>query len=265
MIVFDGKKFAKRNLESLPKDKGKTLVSILVGNDKASEIYTKLKQKAAKSVGCKMEVRRFNENVDVTSIIRIIEVLNKDESVDGIMVQLPLPGKIQNLKHKIQNSINREKDVDGMREDSDFVPATVKAVISIIQESLQFDGQARINKSKDKIVVVGGEGSVGKALIANLRMYELTNVRGVDIETQNLKSKIQNADVVISATGVPNLIKGDMVKDGVVVIDVGAPKGDVEFESVSKKAKFITPVPGGVGPVTVACLMENLVVGADSP
>lgn len=263
--IFDGREFARKKEQKLKREisalkkRGVTprLVSILVGNDPASTLYVSLKKKAAERIGCEMKIEKFSSVKSVNQLIQLIKKLNKDKKVHGIMVQLPLPKEIVNYKLSIVNSIALEKDVDGLRENSPFVPAAVRAVLQILDES-------RVKKlANPRTVVVGASGMVGRPLMKELKIknYEL---RGYDIKTKNLGAKTLKADILISATGVPELIKGDMVKNGAVVIDVGSPVGDVRSNEVVEKASFITPVPGGVGPVTISCLLENLVIAAEA-
>ncbi len=263
-IIFDGKKFAKEK-ESLLKEKisklktTPKLVSILVGNDEASVLYTNLKQKAAKRVGIKFEIKKFPSIVTRDTLIDLINKLNKDKSVNGIMVQLPLPNQLKIKTQGILNVIAKEKDIDGLTRNSPYVPATVKAVRGIIEyatKPLPYFGK--------RAVVLGAKGVVGKGVVTLLaRMgYKVTEC---DKNTRDLYAKLTGADLIISATGAPGLIKGEMIKEGFIAIDVGAPYGDFDFKSVVTRAGFITPVPGGVGPVTIVCLLENLVDSIESP
>lgn len=266
-IVFDGRAFAKEKEKDLRfkiadrvtafrlRKRGiiPKLASILVGDNAASELYLNLKKKAAERIGSVVEIHNFSENVKPGEVMSLIKKLNLDNSTHGIMIQLPLPRSLFLEAKRLIDAIDPEKDVDGMRDDSPFVAPVVKAVIEIVRQSeLRF----KIDDLR-KIVVVGSEGFVGRKLIKELRVNGF-RVKGYDIETSNLKHHTVNADILISATGIPDLIRGEMVKDGAVVIDVGSPKGDVNFAEVSQKASFITPVPGGVGPVTISCLLENL-------
>ncbi|HWA51641.1 MAG TPA: bifunctional 5,10-methylenetetrahydrofolate dehydrogenase/5,10-methenyltetrahydrofolate cyclohydrolase [Patescibacteria group bacterium] len=256
-IVFDGKKFAadkekvlKKEIASL-KNKPK-LVSILVGNDKASLLYTKLKQKAAIRVGAKFIIKKFPDKVTHTEIIKEIGKLNKDKKINGIMVQLPLPGKLKVKTRTIVNSIDKNKDVDGLRNKSQYKQATVKGIESILDfatKDLAYFGK--------RATVVGAKGIVGKGVVTMLeeRNYKVCIC---DKDTRDLYAKLTNADLVVSATGVPELIKGEMIKEGSIAIDVGSPKGDFDGK-VTERASFVTPVPGGVGPVTIVSLLENLV------
>lgn len=259
-IVFDGNSFAKVKEQQLTqkvftiKENRITpkLVSILVGDDPASILYTALKRKAAERIGAIMEVKILDSAISSEEIIEGIKKLNDDTSVHGIMIQMPLPAHLKPYRDEIVNSIKVEKDVDGLRENSNFIPATVKAVVLIMKEASKY--------LFDNVVVVGSSGMVGKPLVKLLKELEY-KVIGVDIDTPNLEEKTKKADLIISATGKAGLITPEMVKDGVVVIDVGSPKPDVELE-VAKKASFITPVPGGVGPVTIISLLDNLIIAS---
>lgn len=264
-IIFDGREFARDKEKLLSyevtklKKKGiiPKLASILVGDDPASVLYVNLKKKAAERVGAELQVIRLNRSTTAEEIIKTIQQYNSDNNVHGIMVQLPLPKSIINHQSLIINSIAPEKDIDGLREDSPFVPATVKAILTIIDEATRL---RRPSARRGKVCVVGAKGIVGKPLVKLLRKlsYKVTEC---DIDTMNYEQITMNSDILISATGVPNLIKGDMVKDGAIVIDVGSPKGDVD-PSAALRASFITPVPGGVGPVTIVSLLDNLVSAA---
>ncbi|KKQ95489.1 MAG: Bifunctional protein FolD [Candidatus Woesebacteria bacterium GW2011_GWB1_43_14] len=255
-VVFNGKEYAKRienevaqKVRDLKNDFDITpkLVSILVGKNVSSVLYTKLKKQAAQRVGVKFKIKKFNSNTKASEIMKYITQNNLDDKTHGIMVQLPLPANLaQSTKHIVQ-SIAENKDVDGLREDRGFVHPTVKAILSALDIAV-FSG-------KEKIVVVGSKGMVGSKLIKN---YEAV---GVDKNTKNLEKITKSADILISCTGVPNLIKKNMVKEGVLIIDVGAPKGDVD-KGTYKKAKFVTPVPGGIGPVGISYLLENLAQAA---
>ncbi len=261
---FNGREFAREKEIEIKeevadlKKKGVTpkLVSILVGDNPGSILYTSLKKKAAERIGAELQVISLSQSLSPEKIIKTIQKYNSDKKVHGIMVQMPLPKEIVNYKLSIINSIAPEKDVDGLRENSPFVPATVKAILQILEVS-----SIKYQVSKPKVVVVGAEGMVGKPLVKELRRINY-EVKGVDLATSYQLQTTKAADVLISATGVAGLIKGDMLKEGAVVIDVGSPKGDIKFDEVSKKASFITPVPGGVGPVTISCLLENLIEAA---
>jgi len=271
VVIFDGRKFAQdkekvlqRELEKLTK-KGCSLklISILVGQDPASRLYVSLKEKAANRVGVVFEKQEFSENVDAKELTDFIKNQNNDHSVGGIMVQLPLPKKLEigSWKLEILGSIEPSKDVDCLTPENlgllitgkpRVLPATVRGIWEIL-------GKAGINEKtivSKNVCVLGRSNIVGKPL-ANLLINQGAAVTVGHRQTKNLSYITKRADIIISATGSPNLVKGEMVKEGAVVIDVGSPKGDVDFNSVVKKASFITPVPGGVGPMTVVSLLEN--------
>lgn len=264
--IFDGREFAKKKEELLKRkvevlrQKGITpkLVSILVGDDPASALYVSLKKKAAERIGAELQIISLSSSTSGEEIREKINEYSNDKKTHGIMVQLPLPKEIVNSKLSIINSIASNKDIDGLREESPFVPATVKAVLSILDEAASV---LNLDLDSKLFTVVGSEGMVGSRLISALAARG-QKVEKVDIGTTELTAKLLKADILVSATGVPGLIKGDMVKEGAVVIDVGSPKGDVAFDEVSEKASFITPVPGGVGPVTIVSLLENLIYSA---
>lgn len=262
-IIFDGRKFAKKIQVGLAKEvkwqksKGITpkLVTFVDLDNKASSVYTQIKKKVAEDIGIEVEVYRINKLRGQAPLIQSIKLLNDDTSIHGIMIQLPLPLSWRKSKStdKIIENIDKKKDVDGLRKNSPFLPATIKAIKSIMDE-------AGVIKT-DGILVVGSKGEVGRRLV-NFLSHAGYSVVGVDKNTKNLGEVTSKADVLITATGEKNLITAAMVKPHAVVIDVGYPEGDVDFNLVSKKTRFITPVPGGVGPVTVVSLMQNLVEAA---
>lgn len=264
--VFDGKKFAfqkeiflKKKVKR-KKEKGITpkLVSIMVGDDPGSKLYLTLKKKLAERIGASLQILNFSKGTSIIRIIEAIERFNRDKKVHGVMLQLPLPTQFSvSDRDKIIKAIDPKKDVDGMADNSLFVAPVVRAVLEIIKQS------QLTNYGSFKTAVVGAKGFVGKKIIWKLRNSGFA-VKGYDVDTKNLGEKTKRADILISAAGVPNLIKADMVKKGAVVIDVGAPKGDIKTASVKKKASFISPVPGGVGPVTVVLLLENLFFASNS-
>lgn len=235
-MIFDGNGFAKDKKEKLMTEgvlMGKKLV-IFQSGDKEST-YVRLKREMGESLGVKVKVVFSDGPVDLTSL---------DKDVDGVLVQLPITGVDEKERDEILRMIPQEKDVDGLNPDSEvFLPAVVVAVEKILEK-------AGVNQMENpSIAVVGSKGMIGKVLV---KKFEATGFdMGDDL------SKLVDFDVVISATGQAGLIKQGMVKKGVVAIDLGYPKADFE-EKVRKKAGFITPVPGGVGPVTVVSLYENL-------
>lgn len=274
--VIDGKKIAENMQNELKKETTElkkngidlTLAVIYVGDDLASKIYINNKRKACDYVGIKMKEFKFDCNASENDILRLINELNMDKSVTGIMVQMPLPHQI-NAK-KIVGAINPQKDVDGFSEvnlgkiitkNYDFLPCTPAGIMEILNsENIEIKGK--------RCVVVGRSNIVGKPLSLMLLNNDAT-VTICHSKTENLKEACKNADILISAVGKKNLITADMVKKDAVVIDVGINRnefgkicGDVDFENVKKVASYITPVPGGVGPVTVAMLMKNVVLSA---
>ena len=261
-IIFYGKAFAAEKEETLKirvlglKTRGvyPKLASIIVGNDPASELYVNLKKKAAERIFAEVDIYKIPENARLSEILLLIKTLNEDETVNGIMIQMPLPdGEIQNSKSEILNAISPDKDVDGLRDDSPFLHPTSKAVMEIIDFA-----QKGSNKKLEKVCVVGATGMVGKPLVKELKLqsYKVTEC---NTKTPDLKAETLKADILVSVTGIQGIISADMVKKDAIVIDVGSPKGDVNFYETERKAAFITPVPGGVGPVTITCLLENLI------
>lgn len=283
--VIDGKKLALNREEKLRKkiEKLKTkpkIVSILIGDDESSLLYSKMKQKKAQSLGIDFEFEHFRDDTRFEKITDFIDMFNNAPEITGIMIQLPLPVRFLGEKHntkQLLELINPKKDIDGLTPKSPFQTAAVVAVFDILEdEKIKIEGK--------KAVVIGASDLIGKPIAKGLEQRG-ASVKIVDSQTPKREAIIKAADILISATGVAGLVTGDMVKDGVVVIDVGVmvmeePSvdsrgesfemienkkivlGDVDFESVYKKASKITPVPGGVGPVTVIALMENAVKAA---
>lgn len=220
-------------------------------------------------MGIKSLEYRLPENTTEEELLELIDKLNNDNSVSGILCQLPVPKHID--EEKIINAINPKKDVDAfhpvnvgkiMTGNYDFVPCTPAGVMELIKES-------GIDTEGKECVVVGRSNIVGKPM-SMLLLHKNATVTICHSRTKNLAEKTKNADILVAAVGIPNFIKGDMIKPGAVVIDVGinriAPKtlvGDVEFESAEKVAAAITPVPGGVGPMTIAMLMKNTLKAAE--
>ena len=263
IYIYKGKKRAKEKLQDLSvlakslikKGKKPRLVSFVIGDNKEGLIYSAMKKNAAMKIGAVFEVECLQEDAGKTKIIREIKNFNNDDKVDGIMVQLPLPESYSvKEKHEIINSIAKHKDVDGMREDSFFTAPVVKAVMIVLSDSA-------VGK-ESLCVVVGGGGFVGKKIIKELKKTGF-GIVSVNTKTKNIKKKTKKADVLISATGRAGLIEKDMVKKGAVVIDLGYPEPDVS-KGVYKKASFITPVPEGIGPLTIACLLENCIIALKS-
>lgn len=258
-LIFDGNKYSLEKEEKLKKRVEKLrqkgvkpkLVSIIVGDDPASHLYVNLKKKAGERIGVTVEVRSEKSDVGKDELIRAIGELNSDDSVNGIMIQLPLPSSLSETdKTEIINSISPEKDVDGLRR-SRFLHPTSKAVLEILDLALK-----QTKHQPKNVCVVGATGMVGKPLVRKLRNKKF-KLWEIDSATADIGEITKICDVVISATGVQDLIKASVVKTNVILIDVGSPKGDIE-KNAYKKASFVSPVPGGVGPVTISCLLENL-------
>lgn len=240
------------------------LAVILVGQDKPSHIYVNLKEKAAKEIGIEFYKYLLPENVEQEDILKLIELLNADEQVNGIIVQLPLPEKYDT--EKIISAIDPVKDVDGFhkenaklfeQDDERFIPVFPHAIFRLIKSS----GENLVNK---KAVVVANSKEFGEVMSIMLQRNGLVCEYVLSDSIYSNLGKIGGADVIVSAVGSPGLLKGQMLKDGAIVIDGGIFEdngkvfGDVDFASTEGKEGFLTPVPGGVGPVTIACLLENV-------
>ena len=247
------------NLEVKP-----SLVVIIVGNNPASKVYVGMKEKAAQEVGINSTTIRLDESISQQELENKIEELNQDKSVNAILVQLPLPRHINT--DAIIQKIDPQKDVDGFHPVNmgklitgitpDAVPCTPAGVMKLLEE-YNIDIEAK------NAVVVGRSNIVGKP-ISILLLDKNATVTICHSRTKNLKEITSQADILIAAVGRPELIKGDFVKEGAVVIDVGVNRteegklvGDVDFKEVEPKASYITPVPGGVGPMTIAMLLSN--------
>lgn len=260
-IIFDGRAEAKKKKQGLRRrveGLGVTpkLVSFYKADDEGSALYTRIKRNAAMEVG--IEFEDVEISTDIEQIVARIKEFNADSGVHGILVQKP--SGINNFPEedwsKMVSAIDPLKDVDGLTgKNPRFLPATVKAVLTVIET-------ANIPLPKCDITIVGDTDILGKPLAAYL-INEGANVTVVNKETGDLRVATIDADVLVSATGVADLISKEMVKEGAVVIDVGEPKGDVQ-EDVRKVASFLSPVPGGVGPLTVVSLLENTVEVAEN-
>ncbi len=272
-MIIDGKKTAAKLREELKKkiidlksnfNLVPGLTVILIGEDPASKIYVKNKEKFAKEVGINSEVIKYPENVEEKTVLEKIKELNNNKSISGILVQLPLPKHIQ--KRKVIETILPEKDVDG------FHPVNVGNLSSGYDSSIPCTplGCYLLLKETEKnlngkhAVIIGRSNLNGKPMM-QLLLKENCTVTITHSKTKDLKSECIRADIIIAAVGRPKLVKKDWVKRGAIIIDVGINKtdkgivGDVDFDEVSKVAKAITPVPGGVGPMTIACLLSNTV------
>lgn len=238
------------------------LAVILVGNDEASKIYVRLKSKRAAEAGVETKILKFEETIGGIGVIGEIRELNADETVHGILVQLPLPSGLHPVRRGILDAIAPKKDVDGLTRKGKFLPATVRAVLVILKEAGfgGFRGLGEFGGSGKTVVVVGQGDLVGKPLADYLEKQKVKVIR-CDEFTKDLKSETLKGDVLVVATGVPNLIKADMVKPGAIVIDCGSPKPEVD-PAAAEIAGAITPVPGGVGPLTVVSLLENVLAAA---
>ena len=273
MILIDGKKEAANLREELKKEvsqlktkysKVPGLTVILIGDLTPSQIYVRNKEKSAKEVGLKSEVIKYPDSVEETTILNKIDELNKDETVSGILVQLPLPKHIN--KKKVIEAIIPQKDVDG------FHPVNVGNLSSGYESSIPCTPlgcyllikKVEPNLTGKKAVVIGRSNLNGKPM-TQLLLKENCTVTITHSKTEDLKGECLKGDIVVAAVGIPELVKGDWIKKDAIVIDVGINKtengivGDVAFDEVSKIAKAITPVPGGVGPMTIACLLKNTI------
>ena len=272
-MIIDGKKAAadlrgqlKKQVSELKSKYNSVpgLTVILVGEDVPSKIYVKNKQKFAIEVGLNSEVIRYPADLEEKVLLEKIKELNSDKKVSGILVQLPLPKHIN--KRKVIETIAHGKDVDG------FHPMNVGNLSSGYDSSIPCTPlgcsllikQVEKNLSGKHAVVIGRSNLNGKPM-TQLLLKENCTVTITHSRTKDLKTECLRADIIIAAVGIPKLVKGDWVKKGAIVIDVGINKtdsglvGDVDFDEVSKVAKAITPVPGGVGPMTIACLLNNTV------
>jgi len=259
--VFDGKNASNVILENLRikvrlENLEPVMATILVGDDKASKLYTNLKKAATNRIGGQMLLKEFPANALVRDLKFAIRSFNRNNEVKGIMVQLPLPEKLKSYTEEIVNCINPKKDIDGLRTESNFLPATVKAIFSVLlnAEVLKFF------KKHETISVLGAKGAVGSRLVKELKLKNYKVVE-IDLENKNNFKKLPKSKVVISATGQANVVKSKDIAKNAVIIDIGAPKPEFSKDCY-KKASFYTPVPGGVGPMTVVSLMENLVIAA---
>ena len=247
-----------------------TLAVVLVGEDKASQTYVRAKEKACNEYGIKSVAHRLSENTTQNELLALINVLNLDDSIHGILVQLPLPKHIDT--NVVLAAIDPRKDVDGFHAVNvgklvsgldGFVPCTPLGVMEILKEY-------GIDVAGLNAVVIGRSNIVGKPM-ANLLLNAPSTVTVTHSKTKNLKEICKNADLIVAAIGKPFFLKADMVKDGAVVVDVGINRlddgrlvGDVDFDEVAPKCSYITPVPGGVGPMTIAMLLNNTILAAQA-
>ena len=267
-MILDGKKLKEEIINNLKKEVNKysekpTLCVIQIGNDEASNIYIKQKEIMCNNIGYRFIHKKFDNNVTEEEILNTIDSLNNDKNINAILVQMPIPNNLDSKT--IQNRINPLKDVDGLcdknianlvtKKDGLF-PCTAKGIITLLEKyNIEIEG-------KD-IIIIGRSMLVGTPLFYMLENKNAT-VTLSHSKTKNLKDKTIRSDIVISAVGHKNLITEDMIKENAVVIDVGINRdndkicGDVDFEKIKNKASYITPVPGGVGPMTIATLAQNI-------
>lgn len=267
--IINGKEIAENILNNIKKevenfDVKPTLAVIIVGNDPASKVYVKNKIKKSEFLGFNSILKELPEDIQKEELLDVIKNLNNDKNVNGILLQLPLPNGLD--EKDFLDEISPIKDVDGFTtynsgklfkgEKPYSIACTPKGIIKLLETK-------NINLEGKVAVVVGRSNIVGKP-VANLLLQKNATVIQAHSKTKNLPEILKLADIIISATGKEEFIKGDMVKKGAIIIDVGITRnkngkltGDVDFESVYNKVSYITPVPGGVGPMTIATLMEN--------
>ena len=275
-VIIDGKELAKKiraNLkieceELMKRNINSKLAVIMVGEDPASKVYVRNKSKACEDVGIEYEEYLLDVNTTQKELIELIEKLNNDKTVNGILLQSPIPSNLD--INEAFRTISPEKDVDGfnpinvgklvLNQDT-FVSCTPYGIMKMFEEY-------KIDLEGKDVVIIGRSNIVGKPLIQCCLNNNAT-VTVCHSRTKNLKEHVKRADVVIAAIGKSKFITEDMIKDGAVVIDVGINRGedgkligDVDFENVSQKASYITPVPGGVGPMTITMLMNNVIKAA---
>jgi methylenetetrahydrofolate dehydrogenase (NADP+)/methenyltetrahydrofolate cyclohydrolase len=277
MKILDGKTLAKKiedrvlsQTELLKEETGRVpgLAVILVGNDPASQAYVSMKKKACDRVGFYSVTHEMPKNISQDAIENTITMMNNNPNIDGILIQLPLPAQIDTTK--LLELVSPNKDVDGFHPYNvgrlttgleGFVPCTPLGVMEIFKEY-------EIDLKSKNCVVVGASNIVGKPMAALLLNANAT-VEICHIFTDDLKRHTLNADIILVGVGVINLIKEDMVKDGAIIIDIGINRaddgklvGDVDYEHVAQKCSYITPVPGGVGPMTISMLLSNTLKAA---
>lgn len=275
-VIIDGKELAKKIRANLRiecndlKQKGINvkLAVIMIGNDSASKIYVRNKSRACEDVGIEYEEHLLDSKISQNELIELIKKLNKDKTINGILLQSPIPSNLD--INEAFRTITPEKDVDGfcpvnvgklvLNQDT-FVSCTPYGIMKIFDEY-------NIDLSGKNVVILGRSNIVGKPLI-HCCLNKNATITTCHSKTKNIKDITKNADILISAIGRANFVTSEMVKQNVVVIDVGINRlddgkivGDVDFDSVKEKASYITPVPGGVGPMTIAMLMNNVIKAA---
>lgn len=272
MVKIDGKAFSQVILEKIKEEhnqlkekygKQAGLAVVIVGNNPASQVYVRNKMKACENVGFYSENIELDENISEEELLQEIDKLNKNDRINGILVQLPLPSHINELK--IIDSISPEKDVDGFHvanigkmvigDETGFISCTPYGIMQLLEEY-------KIEIAGKDAVIIGRSNIVGKPM-ALMLIQKGATVQVCNSRTKDLRKKLNDADIIIVAAGVPKLLKKEDVKEGAVVIDVGINRvdgkicGDVDYEEVAERASYITPVPGGVGPMTIASLIKN--------
>ena len=272
MIKIDGKAFSQTVLEKIREEhsqlkekygKPAGLAVVIVGNNPASQVYVKNKIRTCENVGFYSENIELDENISEKELLQEIDRLNKNDRINGILVQLPLPAHINELK--IIDSISPEKDVDGFHvsnigkmvigDETGFLSCTPYGIMQLLEEY-------KIEIAGKDAVIIGRSNIVGKPM-ALMLIQKGATVQVCNSKTKDLRKKLSKADIIIVAAGVPKLLKKEDVKEGAVVIDVGINRvdgkicGDVDYEEVAEKTSYITPVPGGVGPMTIASLIKN--------
>ncbi len=272
MIKIDGKAFSQTVLEKIREEHSQLkekygklagLAVVIVGNNPASQVYVKNKIRACENVGFYSENIELDENISEKELLQEINKLNKNDRINGILVQLPLPVHINELK--IIDSISPEKDVDGFHvsnigkmvigDETGFLSCTPYGIMQLLEEY-------KIEIAGKDAVIIGRSNIVGKPM-ALMLIQKGATVQVCNSNTKDLRKKLNEADIIIVAAGVPKLLKKEDVKEGAVVIDVGINRvdgkicGDVDYEEVAEKTSYITPVPGGVGPMTIASLIKN--------
>lgn len=272
MVKIDGKAFSQVILEKIKEEhnqlkekygKQAGLAVVIVGNNPASQVYVRNKMKACENVGFYSENIELDENISEEELLQEIDKLNKNDRINGILVQLPLPSYINELK--IIDSISPEKDVDGFHvanigkmvigDETGFLSCTPYGIMQLLEEY-------KIEIAGKDAVIIGRSNIVGKPM-ALMLIQKGATVQVCNSRTKDLRKKLNDADIIIVAAGVPKLLKKEDVKEGAVVIDVGINRvdgkicGDVDYEEVAERASYITPVPGGVGPMTIASLIKN--------
>ncbi|RDU62699.1 bifunctional methylenetetrahydrofolate dehydrogenase/methenyltetrahydrofolate cyclohydrolase FolD [Helicobacter didelphidarum] len=271
MILLDGKSLAQEMQESIATEVQQlsthgiipSLAVILVGNDPASQTYVNMKARACKQVGITSILHEMPKNITQQDLITMIENLNQNDKLDGILVQLPLPKHIDT--YEILESVCPQKDVDGFHTQNSgklfsgvkgFVPATPLGIMTLLKHyNIELQGK--------NVCIIGASNIVGKPLGA-LMLNKNATISICHIHTQNIQFYTKNADIICVAVGKPNLITKDMVKEGAIIIDIGITRlesgkivGDVDFAHVAPICSYITPVPGGVGPMTIVSLLRN--------